>query len=418
MDSRIHTLERLLEATRNLSAALDFEPFLQSLVMIACDLTSSEAASVLQYDPADDQLHFIAAPRYQRDLLRSAPVPLEGSAAGRAFRMASPLLVQDARREKYHFKVVDELTGVVTRSLAVVPLIFRGQTLGVLEAVNKIGEGNYTEEDVTILETLAALGALVVRERQLAERVESHQSESANLDRLKSDFIAITSHELRTPLGLILGHSTFLRDIVDEKYYEQLDIIIRNATRLKEIVENLSNVDNYQTGAARLRERKVSMNNLVKDLTDFFLGDALRKGITLKAEIAPGNLAVEGEEGKITIVLSNLIKNAITFTDKGGHIAVAAESIPGYVKVTVVDDGIGIPARDLPRIFDRFYQVESHLTRKHGGMGLGLSVAKAMVEMHGGRISVESAVGKGAIFTVLLPVDRSQASAAEKVFLP
>jgi signal transduction histidine kinase len=128
-------------------------------------------------------------------------------------------------------------------------------------------------------------------------------------------------------------------------------------------------------------------------------------------------LVVEGEEGKIAIILSNLIKNALAFTDPGGHIAVAAERVPGYVKVTVVDDGIGIPVSDLPRIFERFYQVEGHLTRKHGGMGLGLSVAKAMVEMHGGRISVESAEGKGSIFTVLLPVNRSQATAAEKVFL-
>ncbi|MEW5941926.1 MAG: HAMP domain-containing sensor histidine kinase, partial [Chloroflexota bacterium] len=387
-----------------------------SLVLTACELTSSEAASVLRCDSADGQLHFVAAPRAQRDLLRVALVPLDGSAAGWAFRHASPLVIQDARRDRRHFKAVDQLTGIATRSLLAVPLVFRGEALGVMEAVNKIGDAHYTEDDVIILETLASVAASALREHDLSRRVESHQSERAELDRLKSDFIAITSHELRTPLGLILGHSTFLRELVDERFHEQLDIIIRNATRLKEIVENLSNVDNYQSGAARVRERVVAMNNLVKDVTDFFLGDARRKGVTLQAEIAPGNLMVEGEEGKIAIVLSNLIKNALTFTDSGGHIAVAAEAVPGYVKVTVVDDGIGIPAADLPRVFDRFYQVESHLTRRHGGMGLGLSVAKAMVEMHGGRISVESAEGKGSAFTVLLPVNRSQASAAEKVF--
>jgi len=417
MDSRVRTLERLLEVTRNLSASLDFEPFLQSLVMTACELTSSEAASILQHDPADDQLHFVAAPHHQRDLLRAALVPLDGSVAGWAFRNASPLVVAEAKREKRHFKAVDQLTGDVTRSLVAVPLVFRGATLGVLEAINKTGDAHYTEDDVTILETLAAMAASALRERQLTLQVQTHQSERAELDRLKSDFIAITSHELRTPLGLILGHSTFLRELVAEEHYEQLDIIIRNATRLKEIVENLSNVDNYQTGAARVRERTVAMNQLVKDVTDFFVAEARRKNVTLQAEIAPGSLVVEGEEGKIAIILSNLIKNALAFTDPGGHIAVAAERVPGYVKVTVVDDGIGIPVSDLPRIFERFYQVEGHLTRKHGGMGLGLSVAKAMVEMHGGRISVESAEGKGSIFTVLLPVNRSQASAAEKVFL-
>jgi signal transduction histidine kinase len=93
-----------------------------------------------------------------------------------------------------------------------------------------------------------------------------------------------------------------------------------------------------------------------------------------------------------------------------------AEQIPGYVKVAVIDDGIGIPAKDLPHIFDRFYQVESHLTRRHGGMGLGLSVAKMMIEMHGGRIWVESAEGRGSMFTILLPLDSSQAQAAQRVF--
>ena len=126
---------------------------------------------------------------------------------------------------------------------------------------------------------------------------------------------------------------------------------------------------------------------------------------------------IEGEAGKIEVALSHLVRNAIMFTDRGGHIFVTAEAVPGYVRVSVVDDGIGIPEQDLTRIFDRFYQVESHLTRKHGGMGLGLSVAKAMIEMHGGRLWAESVEGKGSRFTILLPVDASQASAAEKVFL-
>jgi two-component system sensor histidine kinase VicK len=113
---------------------------------------------------------------------------------------------------------------------------------------------------------------------------------------------------------------------------------------------------------------------------------------------------VEGDSPKITIALGNVVTNAITFTNPGGHIDVVAESIPGHVKVSVIDNGIGIPANDLPQIFDRFYQVESHLTRKHGGMGLGLSVSKVMIEMHGGRIWAESMEGKGSTFTFLIPV--------------
>ena len=113
----------------------------------------------------------------------------------------------------------------------------KGRPLGVLEVVNKIGDTHYTEDDAIILETLAAPAALAVHNADLQRRIEAGDSEIAELDRLKSDFIAITSHELRTPLGLILGHATFLRELLSEEYHEQIDIIIKNASRLKEIIE-------------------------------------------------------------------------------------------------------------------------------------------------------------------------------------
>jgi len=418
MDSeRIYRLERLLEVTRNLSAALEFEPFLQSLIAVACELTGSEAASILSHDPVSEGLVFAAAPFHQRDLLRGVTVPLEGSAAGWAFRNAQPLVVQDAAAEKRHFKEVDRLTGSPTRNLLAVPLLFRGTPLGVIEAVNKLGNASYTEQDITCLETLASLAAFAIREHSLQQNIETALAEANNLDRLKSDFIAITSHELRTPLGLILGHATFLRELVGAEYHEQLDLIVRNATRLKEIVENLANVDNYQSGAARVRQRTVSMARLVQEVVDGFRDEARIKGVTLTARVGREDLSIEGEAGKIAIALSNLVKNAILFTDKGGHILVKAETVPGYVKVSVIDDGVGIPDKDLPHVFERFFQVESHLTRRHGGMGLGLSVAKVMIEMHGGRIWVESVEGKGSNFTFLLPVNQMQANAADKVFL-
>ena len=116
------------------------------------------------------------------------------------------------------------------------------------------------------------------------------------------------------------------------------------------------------------------------------------------------------------IALGHLIKNAITFCGEDGNVSVVVEAIPGYIKISIIDDGVGIPEKDLERIFERFYQVEGHMTRKHGGMGLGLSVAQMMVEMHGGRIGVESEVGVGSTFSILLPSSGEQLDAAKKVF--
>lgn len=412
----IERINRLLTVVQTLGASLEFDAFMQSVVEEVCELTSSESASILRYESGTDNLLFIAAPPEQLQFLRGVQVPLEGSAAGWVFRHAEPLLVQNTAHDKRHYKEVDRLTGARTRSILAAPLMFRGGPLGVLEAVNK-RKGEYTEEDIAVLETLAALAAFSIHESELQKQIERLQAETSSLERLKADFIAIASHELRTPLGLILGHATFLRELTDKKYHEQLDLIIRNATRLKEIVDNLSSVDNYQSGAARVRQKQVVMTRLAQDVVESFHEEARRKGVDLRLAAPSSPLTAEGEAGKIEVALSHLVRNAITFTEPGGHVLVSVETVPGYVKVSVADDGIGIPASDLTRVFERFYQVENHLTRRYGGMGLGLSVAKAMVEMHGGRIWAESVEGQGSRFIFLLPINASQASAAEKVFI-
>ncbi|HLF73490.1 MAG TPA: ATP-binding protein [Anaerolineales bacterium] len=405
---RIDHLERLLEVVRGLTTTPELESFLQSVINEATELTNSELASILEYDESAEKLRFIAMHWFERDLLRPMSVPLEGSAAGWVFRKGQPLIIQDVRADKRHFDVIDRMTNHTTHSLIAVPLMVRGEAVGVLEALNKKDDAHYTEEDLAILETLGALAAQAMKNADLQRKVRSTRIELAELERLKTDFIAITSHELRTPLGLILGHATFLRELIGKQYADQLDIIIRNATKLKEIVENLSDVDNYQNGLLRVRSQRVSLARIAKDVIATFQEEANARNITLKAETGNSPLYLDVDGMKIAIVLSNLVKNAIQFTDSGGHVTVCVEEVPGHMKVSVIDDGIGIPARDLPRIFERFFQVETHLTRRFGGLGLGLAVAKAMVELHGGSIWAESEESRGSTFAFLLPVNRPE----------
>jgi signal transduction histidine kinase len=405
-NERIDHLERLLEVVRGLTTAPDLDTFLQSVISEATELTNSELASILEYDETAEELRFIAMQWFQRDLLRPVGVPLDGSAAGWVYRRGQPLIIQDAKVDKRHFKVVDRVTKHETHSLVAVPLMVRGEVVGVLEALNKKDDAHYTEEDLTILETLGALAAQAMQNMDLQRKVKVARIELAELERLKTDFIAITSHELRTPLGLILGHATFLREMIGKRHADQLDTIIRNATKLKEIVESLSDVDNYQTGAARIRSQHVSLAKLAKDVILTFQDEANSRNITLRADTGDSDYYLDGDGVKISIILSNLIKNAIQFTDSGGHVTISVHEVPGHMKISVMDDGVGIPAKDLPRVFERFFQVDTHLTRRFGGMGLGLAVARAMVELHGGRIWAESEESKGSTFTFLLPTDQ------------
>lgn len=400
-------LERLHELVRGLTSTHDADAYLQEILSAAMELIDCETASLLEVDSEAQEIRFMAVPGTLNEVFRALKVPIERSAAGWVVRNSAPLVIQDVSQDPRHFRQADAQTGFQTRTLLAVPLKYHGKVIGVFEALNKTGDADYTEGDVTLLETLGTLACSILENDLLERRVQNSLRETSHLDRLKSDFIAITSHELRTPLGLILGHATFLREMLEAQYAEQVEAIIRNASKLKDIVDSLSSANNYQSGTARLRQGLVDLRQVAGEVATSFEQMARQRNISLAVEAEEGELSVAGDGTKIAIALSNLVKNALTFTNENGHVTIRVQSVPGFVQVSVIDDGIGIPAADLPRIFERFFQVESHLTRRYGGMGLGLSVAHSMIEIHGGRIWAESVEGRGSTFSFLLPVDQS-----------
>jgi K+-sensing histidine kinase KdpD len=415
--NRVRQLERIVEISRYLSSTHDLTRLLQAVVDVACELTQSEAASIMLFDPASGELRFEAAPDFQRDSLKTITVPLESSVAGWIFTHARPMVLQDAASDPRVFREVDKTLKSQTKSLLGVPLMVLQKPIGVIEAVNKKNKGQYTEDDLNVLETLAGQAAIAIENVRLVRKLQDANAELMRLDRMKSDFIAIASHELRTPLGLILGHATFLKESIADPFQEQMEVIIRSAMRLKEIIEDMATIAHEEKGQSRVRKEQFSISTLIVEVAKKFLDEAKRKGIELDVDIPADNpLNIDGDKEKIAVVLSNLLENALTFTDEGGKVGVKADTDAGYVKVVVVDTGIGIPEKEQERIFDRFYQVESHLTRRHGGMGLGLSIAKAMVEMHNGQIWCESKEGMGSLFSFILPIDEEKASAAARVF--
>lgn len=410
-------LARMLEVSQNLSANLDLDAFLKSIIELCSELTFSQSTIILTGEVNSDHLNYISAPWYELDKLKPVNVPVDHSVAGWVFKHCQPMVIQSAARDARIFREVERILGYEIHSLITIPLTIKNQTIGVIQSANKADKSNYTEEDVTTLEYLGSQAAVAIYNDRLIEKSQQAYRQLLELDRMKTDFIAISSHELRTPLGLILGHATFLEESAKGDEKEQLNTIIKNAMHLKDLIDDLEDVDDFQKGMTKVHRRQFAMDRLISDVVSSFQELARSKNVSLKTEISKANLTVEGDAQKIRIVLSNLIKNALTFTDEGDHVLITADQLPGYIKVSVIDDGIGIPASDLKRIFERFFQVESHLTRRHGGMGLGLPIAKGIIEMHGGRIWVESVEGKGSNFTFLLPLNVNQASAAQRVFL-
>ncbi len=406
-DERFSRLDRLAQIMRTLGASLKEERIVETLLGAVLELTGSQAASILLFDPVVDgktaALHFWAGPNSARAPTESRSLHVENSAAAWVYRELKPLLIPDIRADTHHFSSSDLPPAFEARTLLAVPLVRMGKPLGVIEAINT-NRAHYTEEDATILEMLAPSVVLALQgTRFQMDRPES-LSAAAEIERLKGDFIAITSHEFRTPLGVILGHATLLREQLGPEFYESLDAILSNTSRLIEITDSLNRVDQHLGPADFLPAGVVSVTRIIEEVIHSFSEMASKRSIDLRSELARSDLAVEADGSKVAIALSSLVKNAILFIQEGGHIRVVGESIPDHVRVSVIDDGAGIPAADLPRIFESFTQLESPLTRRHGGLGLGLSVAKEMIEMQGGQIFVESTEGRGSNFSFVLPL--------------
>lgn len=195
LNNRIQHLERLLEIGRNLSAMLELEPLLQTIIDVAADLTYSQEASIMLYDEEHNTLKFVAAPWFKQAKLSEIQIPLENSIAGQVYTYGEPILVQDTSVDTRIYRNVDQETDFITTSILAVPMVYKGAITGVLSAVNKLNDTTYTQDDTTILKTLASQATIAIQNANLLIETQKAYDELAELDRMKSDFIAITSHE-------------------------------------------------------------------------------------------------------------------------------------------------------------------------------------------------------------------------------
>ena len=400
-----------------MSANLELEPLLQSIIEAASDLTNSERTLLLVYEKAENDLRVVAAPFYLLESLKTIGVPLDRSIAGYVYNTRQSFIYRLTEKKDPEFGALDWESKSGAQTVLAIPLMYKGEIVGVIETWNKSHDSAYNEQDLLFLDTLAAQAATVIQNSRLIKNTEGAYQKVMELDRMKSDFVAIASHELRTPLGLIMGHISFLAETAGPEQKQDVEIITHNASRLKDLIEEIGDIDHFTDGLSDIKREKVSISLLIQQVVESFYDLANSKRIHLSIESKQPNLMLEGDEEKIAVALRNLVKNALIFTNPGGAVKVTSEQLPGFIKIAVLDNGIGIPANEQEKIFKRFYQVEKHLTRKHGGLGLGLSIAKDLIELHGGKIWVESVEGRGSRFSFLLPLNAAQVSAAEKVFL-
>jgi signal transduction histidine kinase/CheY-like chemotaxis protein len=283
------------------------------------------------------------------------------------------------------------------------------RTLGVIESLRNV---TVIERPIRVAAVVSVVrSALRARMRQYQMRdtlvaLRAARSEAEAASRLKDEFLATLSHELRTPLNAILGWTMMLRlgQVETSQVSHALEVVERNARAQAQLIEDVLDMARIITGKLRVELSPVTLAPIVESAIEASRPGAMAKGIAIRLAVADVP-TIRGDAGRLQQILWNLISNAVKFTPPGGEVVVSMRLVGSHAVVTVSDNGPGLAPEFLPFIFDRFRQADQSVTRGHGGLGLGLSIVKHLVELHGGTVRAESAgLGQGASFLVALPV--------------
>ena len=296
--------------------------------------------------------------------------------------------------------------GLRPQSSLSAPMAVMGRIIGTIE-VQTYELGAYRAEHATAMRMAANLTAVAIENVRLLERESTARASAEESNRLKDEFLATVSHELRTPLTAILGWSRMLQSgsLETETAARAIETIQRNAKSQAQIIDDILDVSRIITGNLYLELNPVELAPVLEAAVNVVRPTADAKGIQIDLDFEPEPAAVPGDVNRLQQVFWNLLSNAVKFTPAGGRVTVGLHHVDSHVEITVTDTGQGITSQFLPFVFDRFRQADSTSTRRHGGLGLGLAIARHLVEIHGGSISARSGgAGTGAVFAVRLPL--------------
>jgi len=385
---RLMRYQQLIRISRDLASTLDLDILLNRIVQVAADLSSAEAASILLFDQNKKELYFQAATNMDEPLLRGLIVPVEGSIAGWIVTHQEPIIINDVKQDNRYYENIAEATQVQTKSLLGVPLITKNKVIGALEAINK-QKGNFTEDDQEILMTLGAQAAVAIENTTLFQQ---------------SDLIADFVHEIRTPLSSIgtAAHLLLNPKIDEEKRSQMAEVIKEETNRLADMATSFLDLARLESGRVQFQVQEIDPAAFLMECDMLMRGKAQESGLNLIMDLEPNLPHFHGDYDKIKQAVINLLSNAIKYNQPGGMIRLKAETDQSEIRISVSDNGIGIPPEYIGRLFTKFYRVPG--TEEYAeGTGLGLSVVKRITEGHGGTVSVSSKVGEETTFTIHIP---------------
>jgi signal transduction histidine kinase/ActR/RegA family two-component response regulator len=399
--SRLHTLSAAL------SEAVTMEAVARAVITHGRVVAGAVAGEVLLLVEEGTHLETLYVEADLGHEAGRARIPLEdGFCATAAMKTRRPVFIRSLEDWQQHFwRSASVAADGGYQSSATMPLLVDGPPAGVLTFHFTVPV-NFDEEYQALLLSVAQHCAQALDRARLYESTQRARADAERANRIRDEFVSIVSHELRTPLNAILGWTTMLQGgmLAAEKSARALQSVHDNASRQARLIDELLDFSRVTSGRASLQMELVQVRDVLRGVVESMIPTAVARAIDLRLSAVP-LVAVTGDARRLEQVCFNLIDNALKFTPAGGTVAIDVRIDDGLVAIEVGDTGPGIDPAFLPHVFDRFRQADSTTSRTHGGLGLGLSIVKQLVEAHGGRIAARSeGKGKGAVFTVHLPI--------------
>jgi GAF domain-containing protein len=388
-------------------STFDLQTVLQTLVESAARFCHADKATIVR--EKDGLFYTAEAYGYTREFLnylRNIPIKAErGSASGRALVEGRLVHIPDVKADpEYTFVEAPRLGDF--RTALCVPMLREGIPIGVL-TLTRSAVQPFTDKQIELVTTFADQSAIAIENVRLFDEIQDKSRQLEVASQHKSQFLANMSHELRTPLNAILGYTELMADGAygepSEKMRGVLQRLEANGRHLLGLINDVLDLSKIEAGQLVLELSDYSVQDIAQTVRSTLEPLAADKKLAFKVELAPNLPSGRGDGRRLTQVLINLVGNAIKFTDTG-EVAIKAEANNGSFHVSVRDTGPGISAADQAKLFQEFQQADNAITRKKGGTGLGLAISKRIIEMHGGKIGVESRPGQGSTFAFTLPV--------------
>ena len=383
-------------------ASLSLEELLRELLPRIQRALATDTVVILLAE-ADGTLVVRAALGLEDDAQRAVRIPIGEGFAGRIAAERRPVVLDDVDYERV---VSRYMRDKAIRSLAGVPLMVETRLVGVLH-VGSVHSRMFRRDEVELLQLAGDRVALAIERAVVHDAERRARAEAEAAARTMDDFLATVSHELRTPLTPILSWTHMLRGgkLGADQAARALAVIERNVKLQARLIDDLLDVSRIMSGKVHMEMRPVELPAVVEAEVEVVRPAAETKGVALAVRVDADIAPIGGDADRLRQVVSNLLSNAVKFTPQGGRVDVTVRRLPTGVELTVRDTGKGISSEFLPHIFERFRQADSSATRAYGGLGLGLAIARHLIELHGGTVRAGSdGEGRGATFTAVFPL--------------